>query len=178
MTKAGVRGIDHVGIYVPDIAAATQFFIEAFGATFMYESLSTADPPLDLEKEGLVEKVGVAPHSIVRSQRFLTLGKGPDLELFEIHAPGQTSMTGRSDFGLNHFAVYVDDMDAAIGRFERAGGKIGLRPSSIPFAPEAGEGNLFCFGVTPWGMNVEFITYPGEMQYETMTPLRRWNSAS
>ena len=40
---------------------------------------------------------------------------------------------------------------------------------------EQGDGNTFCYGVTPWGMNIEFISYPGEMGYEKDTPLRRWS---
>ena len=51
-------------------------------------------------------------------------------------------------------------------------------PSKIRFATEQGEGNVFCYGVTPWGMNIEFISYPGEMGYEQDTQLRRWSRGS
>ena len=48
-------------------------------------------------------------------------------------------------------------------------------PNEILFRTEKGEGVRFCYGVTPWGMNIEFITYPGEMGYEQDTPLPPWH---
>ena len=45
MTHDYVRGIDHVGVTVPDIEAATTFLIEAFGARVVYESFTTDQPP-------------------------------------------------------------------------------------------------------------------------------------
>lgn len=38
-----VRAIEHVGITVPDMEAATRFFVEAFGAEKLYDML---DAPL------------------------------------------------------------------------------------------------------------------------------------
>ena len=38
-----VRAIEHVGITVPDLEAATAFFAEAFGAEYLYDML---DEPL------------------------------------------------------------------------------------------------------------------------------------
>ena len=37
MTTAKIRGIDHIGITVPDIDAATKFLVEALGAEMIYE---------------------------------------------------------------------------------------------------------------------------------------------
>ena len=39
-------GIEHIGMTVPDIDAATTFFDQAFGATLVYEGLSRSDPPM------------------------------------------------------------------------------------------------------------------------------------
>ncbi len=47
-------------------------------------------------------------------------------------------------------------------------------PNPILFPKEEGPGNLFCYGQTPWGMMIEFLTYPSAMGYESDTPLRRW----
>ena len=105
----------------------------------------------------------------------LKLGRGPDIEMFEMTAPNQSATTGRSDIGLNHFGMYVDDPQAAIARFEKAGGRMFSGPNEILFKTEQGVNNTFCYGVTPWGMNIEFISYPGEMGYEKDTELRRWN---
>lgn len=173
MARETIRGVDHIGIYVPDIDTATQFFIEAFGAQVLYDCLKKSDPPIDLQASGNVAHLGIAPNSVLRAQRFLKLGNGPDLEVFEMHAPGQTASIGNSNFGLNHFATYADDITAAISRFTAAGGRMLFQPIPLPYDVETGEGNLFCYGVTPWGMTVEFMTYPSEMPYEKNTPLRR-----
>jgi catechol 2,3-dioxygenase-like lactoylglutathione lyase family enzyme len=41
--RAPVHGIDHVGITVPDIEAATRFFEAAFDAQVIYDSKSLSD---------------------------------------------------------------------------------------------------------------------------------------
>ena len=38
MTTAKIRGIDHIGITVPDIDVETKFLVEALGAEIIYES--------------------------------------------------------------------------------------------------------------------------------------------
>jgi catechol 2,3-dioxygenase-like lactoylglutathione lyase family enzyme len=40
-----VRGINHVGLTVPNIDEATRFFKEAFGAKVAYDGLSYDDEP-------------------------------------------------------------------------------------------------------------------------------------
>lgn len=171
MAKETVRGIDHVGIFVPDIEQGKAFFIAAFGARLIYQSLDSSQPPE--QGDDLVRNTGIAPGSVLRAQCVLKLGQGPDIEMFEMVAPGQSPTTGRSDIGLNHFALYADDPQAAIERFEKAGGRMFSQPNEILFKTEQGANNTFCYGVTPWGMNIEFISYPGEMGYEEGTELRR-----
>ena len=43
MSKTTMRGIDHIGVAVPDIEAATTFLVEAFGAEVIYQSVSKND---------------------------------------------------------------------------------------------------------------------------------------
>ena len=40
----GIRGIDHAGMTVPDIDAATRFFQDAFGAVTLYDVLPEDGP--------------------------------------------------------------------------------------------------------------------------------------
>ena len=44
MPKQTIRGIDHIGVFVSDIEEGKTFFIEAFGAQLIYQSL---DPMRD-----------------------------------------------------------------------------------------------------------------------------------
>jgi hypothetical protein len=82
-----------------------------------------------------------------------------------------------SDFGLQHVAVYVDDIDYAIQRFVAAGGTMFTGPNEL-VGLEKGKGNAWCYGRTPWGTVIELITYPGPKEYERTTPLRRWTPAA
>lgn len=178
MAKETIRGIDHVGITVTDIDAATTFLAEAFGAQVIYQALGKEDAP-----EGgpaLEADTGVAPGTVMRSQRMIRIGRGPDIELFEMHADDQRPAARGSDIGVNHLAFYADDVPAAIARFEQAGGTMMSQPNPILFKAEQGSNYVFCYGRTPWGMSIEFISYPGEMGFEKegATPLRRWNRGS
>ena len=48
------RGIDHIGLTVPDIEAAATFLERAFGAVALYDVQSPSDPPMsgpDVERQ-------------------------------------------------------------------------------------------------------------------------------
>ena len=78
-----------------------------------------------------------------------------------------------SDFGIQHFCVYVDDIDAAAARLEKAGGVLLSAPGDLP-GGDAGAGNQYVYARTPWGSTVELVTYPSPQAYEATTSLRRW----
>jgi hypothetical protein len=61
--------------------------------------------------------------------RMMQLGNGPGLELFEVRGPDQRPAVRFSDFGLQHFALYVDDLDLATERFVAAGGTMFSGPT-------------------------------------------------
>lgn len=172
MRASPVHGMDHVGLTVPDIEEATRFFEDAFDAELIYESKTLSDEPDEgAETE---QTLNLYPGTKVKAVRMVRLRYGPGLELFQMEGPEQGEPARPSDYGLQHFAVYVDDIEAAVEQFEAAGGALCTRPQALKFGPEAGEGNVFCYGKTPWGSIVEMITYPSPMPYEESTPLRRW----
>ncbi|MGW8188941.1 MULTISPECIES: VOC family protein [Sphingomonas] len=174
MTHDYVRGIDHVGVTVPDIEAATTFLIEAFGARVVYESFTTDQPPQGSPE--IDRDLNLHPGTRLVAARLVQLGRGPEIELFQLQAEVQRPASRPSDFGLQHLAIYVDDMAEALRCFESAGGQMLSGPNPFLFPKEEGCGNLFCYGRTPWGMMVEFLTYPSGMGYERGTSLRRWHS--
>ncbi|NVJ00817.1 VOC family protein [Myxococcus sp. AM009] len=167
----GVRGIDHVGITVPDLNVATAFFIEALGAEVLYDSLEKGQPPQ--EGADLQRRLRFLSGSSIRAMRMLRLGNGASIELFEYTAPEQRPPARPNDLGIQHLAVYVDDMDAARARFQAAGGEVFSSPHELP-ALEQGPGNAFCYARAPWGTLIELITYPSPQPYEQQTALRRW----
>lgn len=172
MSEEIIRGMDHIGITVSDIDEATKFFKEAFSAEVIYDSVSLADE--DVQGDETEKTLNLFPGTRIKAVRMMKLRHGPGLELFEMEGPEQNSPQRPSDFGIQHFAVYVDDITEAARRFEAAGGKTYTAPQPIMFAAEAAEGNLFCYGQTPWGTVIELISLPSPLPYEKDIVLRRW----
>ncbi|RXH56367.1 VOC family protein [Granulicella sibirica] len=169
-----IRGLDHIGITVPDIEAATTFLEGAFGAEVIYQTLTKEDKP---QQGGATEhRLHLAQGASIRAIRMLRLQNGPGIELFEMQSPHQQPAARPSDLGLQHMALYVDDVSSATSRFKAAGGTIFSEPHPLP-PLESGKDNLFCYGITPWGMMVEFVSYPTTQPYTQETSLRRWTPA-
>lgn len=170
MSRNPVRGIDHVGITVPDIEEASRFLEAALGAVTLYDVQTPALPPMagpEAERE-----LGLAPAAKVVHMRLVRLGDGPSLELFEFSGADQRASAVVSDYGLQHVAVYVDDIAAAIEQFARAGGQLLSSPHPL-MGVEAGEGNAWVYGKAPWGGLFELITYPAGVK-GLAPPRTRW----
>ncbi|PLR35628.1 glyoxalase [Chimaeribacter coloradensis] len=167
-----IRGMDHVGITVSDIDEATRFFSEAFGAEVIYDSVSPSDE--DVKGEETESILNLFPGTKITTVRMMKLKHGPGLELFEMKGPEQSPPVRPSDYGIQHFAVYVDDISEAVSLFEHAGGKMFTSPQPLMFPTEVGENNFFCYGRTPWGSVIELISLPSKLPYEDQTSLRRW----
>src|SRR5689334_10877520 len=114
MTVPVIRGVNHIGITVPDIEAAKSFLVEAFGGQVIYQSFGPQDPP----RQGpeFERATGAFPGTVVRAQAMVKIGTGPDIELFEMHGPEQAQPVRASDFGITHFGVYTDDTVPSDGR--------------------------------------------------------------
>ncbi|MBN9112276.1 MAG: VOC family protein [Pseudonocardia sp.] len=166
-----VRAIEHIGLTVPDLEQATTFFAEAFGAEHVYDMIDEA-----LSGPAIESGLGVPAGATIEAIRMLRLGNGPNLELFTYSGVPQRDPLVPSDYGLQHFCVYVDDMDAAAARLEKAGGTLLSAPGELP-GGDAGPGNRYVYARTPWGSTVELVTYPSAQAYESGTALRRWRPA-
>lgn len=164
-----IRGIDHIGITVPDIVQATEFFEQAFDAIYMYDIM---DGPIG--GEWIELGLGVPTGTTIQSIRVLRLGDGANIELFDYRTTDQQKPALPSDMGYQHVALYVDDIVAAADKLEKAGATLlGDGPSDLP-GNEAGEGCQFLYARTPWGSTVELVTYPSRQAYHAVTSLRKW----
>ena len=76
------RGIQHIGVTVPDLEAATRFFVEGLGAKVAYDGLSPDDEP----RQGaeVERQLGLPRGAAIHRQRMFVIGEGPGLEVFEI----------------------------------------------------------------------------------------------
>lgn len=163
-----IRGIEHVGLTVPDMAAATEFFAAAFGAEKIYDMLT--EPLAGPEVEA---GLGIPQGAQIEAIRMLRLGEGPNIELFTYTNTEQRDPVRPNDYGIQHFCVYVDDIEAAATRLEDAGATLLSQPNDLP-GGDSGKGNRYLYARTPWGSTVELVTYPSAQAYESGTNLRRW----
>lgn len=166
-----IRGIEHVGITVPDHDAAIRFFRDALGAEPLFSLVRPGDPPMRGEEMG--PKTGQTPGTAVVALTMLRLGNGANLEIFEIDRPNSWRSAGIADQGISHFSLTVDDVDASASRFEAAGGTL-LEGSYDLTGQEAGPGNRGRFGLTPWGLLVEFESFRSPIRYDDGVTATRW----
>jgi catechol 2,3-dioxygenase-like lactoylglutathione lyase family enzyme len=169
--RSPVRGIDHVAMTVPNLDEASRFLENALGAKPIYDDLKRSQTPM--KGEQVERQLDLAVGTSLVAMRMLRVANGPGIELFEVRSPHQQSPARPSDLGLQHFGVYVDDIDAAVARFAAAGGELVAAPAPT-IGVEAGPGNAYCYAKTPWGTVIELITHPSPGAYEKETPLRRW----
>lgn len=166
----GIR-IDHVGVTVPDVHAATRFFEAAFDAVVLYDMrCRTETPNGSAEAHGYLGIPGTMAQGAIR---MLALPEGPGLELFEYLGPDQRDAANPSDLGWQHLALYVDDLDDALARVEAAGGTRNSDPRDLR-GLEAGAGNRFVYTRTPWGSTLELVSYPTPQPYLLMAPRAKW----
>lgn len=166
-----IHGIDHVGITVPDIDKATEFFVKALDAIVLYDTFTKDQPPRD--SEFTRKRLGIESGTAEVAIRMLALPNGPGLELFEFYDPHQKGPVSPADLGWQHVAFYVEDMQKALVQVEAAGGKRNADPVALS-GLEAGEGNYFCYCKTPWGSSIELISYPTPQPYIKVAPRKKW----
>ena len=167
------RAIDHVGIGVPSVDQAVAFFEQAFGAQVLYRMESHRPATSEQELAGERARLGTRPGARWVRSVLLRLGEGPSVELFEYDDEHQQEPPTASDLGIQHFAVYVDDIRAARDAVVAAGGTSLEGPTLLP-GLESGDGNSWLYTLAPWGGVIELVTFPSPQPYEETTPLRRW----
>jgi catechol 2,3-dioxygenase-like lactoylglutathione lyase family enzyme len=153
-TLPGLRGLDHVGITVPDIEEATRFLVDVLGCQYLY----TLGPIRDGDGQWMSEHLNVHPRAVARTIRFFRCGPNPVLEVFEYTSPDQRVEGPRnSDVGGHHVALYVEDLDAAVD-FLRERGVTVLGDPTFSAGPHLGQ--RWVYFVAPWGGQFELVSYP------------------
>lgn len=157
----GIHGIEHVGLTVPNLEEATEFFVNVLGCKVVYSLHPTArykDNYLDVHPQA------------ERKIRTLSCRNGAHFELFEFSSPDQKRhMPKFSDYGGHHVAFYVDDMDTAIAYLKGKGVEL-FGEKRYGEGPEAGRDSTFVHFRTPWGLILELISFPHGRAYEQEKP--------
>ena len=155
----GLLGVEHVGLTVPDIEAATRFFVDVLGAEMLFEV-----GPFVAADGWMKKHLGVHPRAVVRKLRMLRLAAGPSVELFEYEAPDQREARPRnSDAGGHHLAFYVTDMAAAVAHLRQHG--VTLLGDPTLMTEGASAGLAWVYFLAPWGLQLELVSAPDGLAY-------------
>jgi catechol 2,3-dioxygenase-like lactoylglutathione lyase family enzyme len=167
----GLRGHDHTGITVPDIKAATAFFTDVIGCTHAM----SFGPFKDDKGTFMTDVVNVNPRAVIEEISMVRCGYGSNIELFQYTSPDQAKTEPKnSDLGGHHIALYVDDIDKAAAYLKDKNVKTMQGPIPITEGPAAGQSILYF--LTPWGLQMELISYPKGMAYEKDAKTPLWST--
>ncbi|MYM00083.1 glyoxalase/bleomycin resistance/dioxygenase family protein [Novosphingobium sp. FGD1] len=111
----GVIGVHHIGVSVPDLAKAREFYIDILGAVEEVAPMEWADNPFI---DAIVGLEGSAAR-----QFFCRLGN-VQIEAFQYDAPAQPPQDPRrgvNRYGYTHIALQVEDVAAVHERIVAAG---------------------------------------------------------
>lgn len=157
----GVRGVNHIGLTVPDLEQAETFFAEVLGC----EKATSFGPFRDDEGSFMHDLLDVDPRAVINQITLMRCGFGSNIELFSYDAPDQQTVRPRnSDIGGHHIAFYVDDIDAAATYLKDKGIRTLMGPLPVNEGPAAGQSIIYFFA--PWGLQLEAISFPEGMAYE------------
>lgn len=160
-TLPGMRGVNHIGLTVPDMAQAVGFFTDVLGC----QKATSFGPFRDDQGNFMQDLLAVDPRAVVEEITLMRCGFGSNIELFHYTAPDQKTVEMRnSDIGAYHIALYVDDINAAADYFKAKGIKTLMGPLPVSEGPAAGQTILYFYA--PWGLQMEAISFPQGMAYE------------
>jgi catechol 2,3-dioxygenase-like lactoylglutathione lyase family enzyme len=164
---AGVKavGVDHVGVSVPNLAQAEAFFSDTFGCVPV-----THIGPFDLThmSGGFVPRADSVDIAMIRC------GTGSNIELFQYkNSKGSNEMPKAEDIGASHIAFYTDDINGAVAYLKSKGITVLGDPVTMPSGDT--EGETWVHFRSPWGSELELVSYPNGKGYEKHSKIKLWN---
>ncbi len=167
----GLRGHDHTGITVPDVKTATAFFTDVLGCAHAM----SFGPFSDDRGTFMQDAVNVNPRAVIDEISMVRCGYGSNIELFQYQSPDQAkTLPKNSDIGGHHIALYVDDIAKAAEYLRSKNVKTMQGPIPVNEGPAAGQSILYF--LTPWGLQMELISYPKGMAYEKSAKTVLWST--
>jgi catechol 2,3-dioxygenase-like lactoylglutathione lyase family enzyme len=159
--QLGLVGMDHVGITVPNIGEAVDWFEDVMGCV----APLTFGPFSDPTGTFMQDLLDVHPRAVIHQITMVRCGRSANIELFDYSAPDQrTTFPKNSDWAGHHIAFYVTDIDAAVAYMVSKGAQKFLGPLPVTDGPAAGQ--TIQYFRTPFGTYIELISYPNGMAYE------------
>ena len=168
----GLRGTDHIGFTVPDIEEATRFFVDVIGCELIY-SLGRIE---DTQGNWMAEHLNVDARAVILDLRLLRCRHGANFEIFQYELDDQVRSQPRNcDYGGHHLAFYVDDFEAALRYLRDQNLRIIGEPTLRTNGPSAGQ--TWVYFLSPWGMQLELVSFPEGKGYEQSASRLLWHPA-
>jgi len=167
--KLSLLGVDHIGINVPDLQQAVNFFTGVLDFSVVTQ---IGPVPLDSNwKEANHMHQSTGPVTI----KMTRAGDGANIELFYYDkSKGSTTQPGGDDIGATHIAFYTSDIKASIAYLKSKGVSFLGDPFTMPAGDT--EGETWVYFLTPWGAKMELVTYPNGKGYEKNNPpVKLWS---
>lgn len=151
----GLAGVEHIGLIVPDLDAATAFFVRVLGAEALYDV-----GPFPGHEDWMAGHLAGASGAHIHRMRLLAVANGPSIELIELtRVDGLSTAHNEVAPAGWHIAFYVEDMDQALAALKALGCQILSGPVEMTEGPSAGLAWLYF--KAPWGQQLELVSYPG-----------------
>jgi catechol 2,3-dioxygenase-like lactoylglutathione lyase family enzyme len=157
----GLAGVEHIGLIVPDIDAASRFFGSVLGGEPIYDIGPFAGP-----EDWMAGHLAGASGAHIHRLRIIAIANGPTVELIELTRADGGAASEPAPAGW-HIAFYVEDMDAALASLRAHGCQILSGPVDMTEGPSAGL--TWLYFRAPWGQQLELVSYPGGI-----TAYRQW----
>jgi catechol 2,3-dioxygenase-like lactoylglutathione lyase family enzyme len=166
------RNVHHIGLTVPDLDEAVDFFVEAIECDVLYRK----GPFGDSDGDSMKRRLDVHTDATA-SLAMLRCGPTTNLELFEWDAPDQDETPPKnSDIGAMHLGLQVEDINSAVEALtDRDDVTMLDGPQTNDDGPTAGLTYVYCR--VEWGLYLELLEAPDRMPYADDTDERLYGPA-
>jgi catechol 2,3-dioxygenase-like lactoylglutathione lyase family enzyme len=130
--------------------------------------------PFQADDDWMRRQLGVDPRAVVRTLRMFRCETGPSFEIFEYELEGASAAPPRnSDVGGHHLGFYVEDIGAAVAYLKSQGIVVQGEPVTMDSGPT--KGLTWVYFLSPWGMQLELVSYPAGMAVTNQAPSALWS---
>jgi catechol 2,3-dioxygenase-like lactoylglutathione lyase family enzyme len=165
MVIPGLKKSDYIGFTVPNIDEGIAFFSQHVAFELAYEF-----GPFIAEDNWMAEHLNVNPRAEIKKIAVMS-ASSINLEIFDYADNIHRSKTApnNADIGGHHMAFNVDDMDSAVAYLKEQEIEVLGSPNVMTDGPTAGE--RWVYFMSPWGMQLELVSYPNGKAYEHSSSL-------
>lgn len=149
-----MRGVSHVAVGVRDMERSLHFYRDLLGLQVVLDEVQDIGG-IDAMREGAAAR----PSRRVVHLVWQDGDWAPFLVLSEFRGVDSPAPPKLNHLGVNHFALWVDDLNERAAKLEQAGVKLRLRPSKVDGPTYGGGKNdkvLTCIFEDPDGTLIQY----------------------